>query len=104
MRVQFWHVRRGRHDSFAAGFRHRFGRWFCLLTAEEFEALGLLGPEPWSTATRERTGHFVSLSLGNASLRFAGLRGQAGYRRMRSGHSGLSPSEMLVPLIIGPNA
>lgn len=101
MRVQFWHVRPGQHEAFEAGFRQRFGRWFALLTAEEFESLGLLGVEAWSAATRERVGSHVSISLGTAALRYAGLRGRAGYRRMRSGHSGLSRAEMLVPLIIG---
>lgn len=101
MRIQFWHVQRGREDAFEVGFRQRFGRWFALLPVDEFEALQLLGPEPWSDATRSRAGRFVSVSMGMGALRYAGLRGQAGYRRMRSGHSGLSPSEMLVPLIIG---
>jgi hypothetical protein len=104
MRVQFWHVRRGRESSFVTGFRQRFGRWFVLLTAAEFEELGLLGADAWSAPTRDRVGQYVSISLGAATLRFAGLRGQAGYRRMRSGHSGLSPAEMLVPLIIAGEA
>lgn len=101
MRVQFWHVREGNHERFASTFRSRFGEWFYLLTAADAEALALFGPGPWSEHMRERSGDFVTVSRGGAALRYAGIPGSNGYRRMRSGHSGLSPAEMRVPLIIG---
>jgi hypothetical protein len=100
MRVQFWHVQPGQEEAFCSGFRQRFGRWFYLLTAEEFEELALLGPDAWSEDTRTRVGTHVSISRGRAALRFAGIPGSAGYLRMQSGHSGLSPAEMRIPLII----
>ena len=50
---------------------------------------------------RQRSGDFVSVSRGRGALRYAGIPGANGYRRMRSGHSGLSPAEMRVPLIVG---
>jgi hypothetical protein len=100
MRVQFWHVRAGSEESFCTGFRERFGPWFYLLTAAEFEGLALLGPDAWSDETRRRAGTHVSISRGRGALRFAGIPGSAGYLRMRSGHSGLSPEEMRIPLII----
>lgn len=100
MRVQFWHARPGSEAAFEATFRQRFGNHFFLLSAAELEELALLGPIPWGVETRRRSGTHVSISRGRASLRYAGFPGRAGYRRMRSGHSGLSPAEMLVPLII----
>jgi predicted AlkP superfamily pyrophosphatase or phosphodiesterase len=101
MRVQYWHVRPGSAQAFEERFRARLGEMFFLLTAEEAEALQIFGPEPWSALMRERSGDYVSLARGSASLRYAGIPGGAGYRRMRSGHSGLSPEEMRIPLIIG---
>lgn len=100
MRLQFWHTRPSSASTFEAVFRQRFGPWFYLLGAENFESLGLIGPEPWSDATRRRTGTHVSISRGRAALRFAGYPGRGGYRRMRSGHSGLTAAEMIVPLIL----
>lgn len=100
MRVQFWHVRPGEEEAFCSGFRQRFGRWFYLLSAAEFEELALFGPGGWSDDTRVRVGTHVSISHGRAALRFAGIPGNVGYQRMQSGHSGLSPAEMRIPLII----
>jgi len=100
MRVQCWHVRDDATDEFEQSFRGRFGEAFYLLTTAEFEELRLLGDESWSDATRARVGTHVSISRGGAALRYAGIPGGAGYRKMHSGHSGLSPAEMRIPLII----
>lgn len=104
MRVQFWHVRDGSAERFASAFRSRFGESFYLLSARVAEELELFGPGAWSEQMRARSGDFVSISRGRAALRYAGIPGSNGYRRMRSGHSGLSPAEMRIPLIIGGEA
>lgn len=101
MRVQFWHTREEQGERFASAFRTRFGESFYLITAQEAEELELFGPGAWSDHMRERSGDYVSISRGRAALRYAGIPGANGYRRMRSGHSGLSPAEMRVPLIVG---
>ena len=101
MRVQFWRAREGAADRFASAFRSRFGESFYLLTVAEAEELELFGPGLWSDHMRQRSGDFVSVSRGRGALRYAGIPGANGYRRMRSGHSGLSPAEMRVPLIVG---
>lgn len=101
MRVQFWHTEPGHEERFSTAFRNRFGESFYLLTAADAEALELFGPGPWSEQMRMRSGDFVSISKGKAALRWNGIPGANGYRRMRSGHSGLSPAEMRVPLIVG---
>ncbi|MCK9485723.1 MAG: alkaline phosphatase family protein [Dehalococcoidia bacterium] len=104
MRVQFWHVRTGAEAEFEAAFQQRFAGSFYLIRAREAEALGLFGPEPWSDVMHRRAGSHVSISSGAAAMRFEGIPGIAGYRRMQSGHSGLSPQEMQVPLIIAGEA
>ncbi len=104
MRVQFWHVREGSTERFASAFRSRFGESFYILAAQAAEELELFGPGRWSDEMRERSGDFVSISRGRAALRYAGIPGSNGYRRMRSGHSGLSPAEMRVPLIVAGEA
>ncbi len=104
MRVQFWHVLAGAEEDFVRDFRARFGAHFFLLAAAGAEALGLFGPEPWSQEMLARAGTHVSISRGGAAMRFAGIPGIAGYRRMRSGHSGLSHAEMQVPLIMAGEA
>ncbi len=104
MRVQFWHVRPGAEDAFEAAFQRRFGEWFYLLRAAEAEEMALFGPGNWSAEMRRRSGTHVTISRGGAALRFEGIPGIAGYRRMRSGHSGLSPAEMRIPLIIAGEA
>ncbi len=101
MRVQFWHANEAHTARFVSAFRSRFGEAFYLLTVAEAEELELFGPGAWSDHMRERSGDFVSVSRGRGALRYAGIPGANGYRRMRSGHSGLSPAEMRVPLIIG---
>jgi len=101
MRVQFWRTNEAHTDRFVSAFRSRFGESFYLLTAADAEELELFGPGAWSDHMRERSGDFVSVSRGRGALRYAGIPGANGYRRMRSGHSGLSPAEMRVPLIIG---
>jgi hypothetical protein len=101
MRVQFWRTNEAHTDRFISAFRSRFGESFYLLTVADAEELELFGPGAWSDHMRERSGDFVSVSRGRGALRYAGIPGANGYRRMRSGHSGLSPAEMRVPLIIG---
>lgn len=101
MRVQFWRTNEAHTDRFISAFRSRFGESFYLLTVADAEELELFGPGAWSEHMRERSGDFVSVSKGRGALRYAGIPGANGYRRMRSGHSGLSPAEMRVPLIIG---
>lgn len=101
LRTQFWHVKPGAHAGFEAAFRERLGEHFLLLRASTVEELGLLGPSPWSAETRARLGDYLSIARGAAALRYAGFSGRDGYLRMRSSHSGLTPAEIEVPLVLG---
>lgn len=101
LRTQFWHVLPGAHAAFEAAFRERFGEQFLLLRASTVEELRLLGPSPLSEETRARLGDYLSIARGAAVLRYAGFSGRDGYLRMRSSHSGLTPAEVEVPLVLG---
>lgn len=101
LRTQYWHVRPGAHAAFEAEFRARFGAQFLLLSAETVDGLRLFGPDPLHAETRARLGDYLSLARGSAALRYAGFPGRDGYLRMRSSHSGLTPAEIEVPLVIG---
>ncbi len=98
-RVAYFHVGRGREPEFEDAFRERLGGRFFLLTAGQAERMRLLGPGPLSAEVRRRVGTFVAVSRGADVMvyeRSPGGRGEppAGH------HSGLTPAEMLVPLIL----
>ncbi|MSQ29101.1 MAG: hypothetical protein EXR68_01225 [Dehalococcoidia bacterium] len=101
LRTQYWHVKPDAHEAFESAFQTRFGAHFLLLRASTVEELGLLGPSPWSDETRARFGDYLSIARGSAALRYAGFSGRDGFLRMRSSHSGLTPTEIEVPLIVG---
>ena len=101
LRTQYWHLKPGAHAEFEVQFRERFGEHFLLLAAATVEDLRLLGPAPLSAETRARLGDYLSVARGAAALRYAGFAGRDGYLRMRSSHSGLTPAEIEVPLILG---
>ena len=99
-RVVEFHVRPGEHERFAARFRESFGEHFFLLTTDEVEDLALLGPEPLAPGTRQRLGDFTAISRGAAVLGFHDSRASREALQQRSHHAGLTPAEMLVPLVV----
>jgi len=101
LRTQYWHVKPGAHAAFEAEFHACFGKHFLLLSAATVDELRLLGPMPISPEARARLGDYLSVARGAAALRYAGFSGRDGYLRMRSSHSGLTPAETEVPLILG---
>jgi len=69
-----------------------------VLTAEESIALGLYGPAPLAPKARERIGQLLLLPRENWNLKYH----HPGHNRSRSmigKHGGLSPEEMIVPLL-----
>ena len=99
-RAAYFHVREGHEREFEDAFRDRFGGRFFLLTTAEAEEMGLFGPGPLSDEVRRRLGAFVAISAGaDVVLYDWPLRDEddepfVGY------HSGLTPAEMLIPLIV----
>jgi len=92
------HCKPGREAAFAAGFRARYGELFGLLSAAEAEALGLFGPDGLSPLARARVGDFVAFAWRPAALYYRPRVGEVHVHR--ACHAGLSPAEMLVPLIL----
>ena len=90
-------VHHERVDVFEAEFRQRYGHISFLLTVEEVEALELLGPGSIQPATRKRLGTHIAISRGADALSYKAVDDSASSIGI---HSGLTPDEMLVPLII----
>ena len=100
-RVIHFHVRAGEHQRFRQDFDAHFGRHFVLLTTDEVEQLELLGPGTFSAETRRRLGDFVAISLGANILGYEGPdAGSIEMLQQTSHHSGLTPDEMHIPLVL----
>ena len=99
-RVVEFHVRPGEHDRFEERCRANFGEQFFLLTTNEVEDLSLFGAEPLAPRTRQRLGDFTAISRGATVLGFYASQASREGLHQRSHHSGLTPAEMLVPLIV----
>ena len=97
-RTPLFHCRPGAAVAFGREFRRRFGERFLLLTTDEVEALRLFGPAPLAAEARRRLGDYVAIGLGASVL----LYDPAGspLAAMKGFHGGLTPAEMLIPLIL----
>jgi hypothetical protein len=92
-----FHVRPGLEADFAAAFRRTAGDSFVLLTPDEVEGLRLLGPDRLSPTTRARIGDFLALSAAGESVIYSP---DTAIVNMKGFHGGLSPAEVLIPLIL----
>jgi len=100
LRCAIFHVRPGETEAFAQAFHVRFGERFVLLTTAEVEELRLLGPGPLSDETRRRLGDFMAISLGADILAYVTAGGDRHALHQPSHHSGMSPEEVLIPLVL----
>lgn len=100
-RMISFHLQPDTIESFGARFLDQLGASFCLLTPDEVEALGLLGPGAVAAETKERLGDAIAISLADDTLEFR-PRGARPDPRLAwpSHHSGLTAAEMRVPLLI----
>ena len=99
-RVLYFDVRDGFQDEIQKYLQKRFGQRFMVVTADEIESLELLGPGPLSAPTRERIGHILAISRGEGVLEYRPDRKAGRITNGASHHSGLTPAEMLVPLVV----
>lgn len=99
-RVVYLHAKSEAHAQIRGYFLHRFGPRFAVLTLEEAEALRLFGPERLSEGVRGRMGDLVAISLGADALEYRAAGGNGRVMLEASQHSGLSPQEMLIPLVV----
>ena len=100
-RVVYFHVKEAQLDSFDDMFRERFNDSWLLLSVDGAESLELFGPETISTATKQRIGNRIALSVSEDifSFRYADAEPGTGNPNV-SHHSGLSPAEIRIPLIV----
>jgi hypothetical protein len=96
--VPLFHVRSGCHDAFRSAFAERVGDLFALLTADDVQALGLLGPGPLAPVTRSRLGDFLAVAPEPSVLLLESEK--AAPPRHQAFHAGLSAAEMLIPLVL----
>ncbi len=87
-------------EQFEADFRNRFGEFAFLLTTAEVEELQLLGPGPIHEVTMKRLGTHLAISRGADSLKYRAPLSKPDSVKFIGHHSGLTPDEMLVPLIV----
>ena len=99
-RVLYFHLRDGVEDRLRQKLKAQYGDRFFLLSVAEAEAQQLFGPGPISSRVRDRFGDFVLISSGVDVIEY--VPGSRIGRRvdLNAYHSGLSPSEMRVPLVI----
>ena len=84
-------------EAFEEEFRELYGHIAFLLTVDEVEALELLGPGSIQPATRERLGTHLAIARGVDAFEYTTGRDSPPPVGI---HSGLTPNEMLVPLIV----
>ena len=99
-RVMFLHTRDGAEERVRRHFRQRFGDRFLLITIEDAEALELFGPGALSPTTKERLGDLMALSNGPGVIEYHGTEGASRILSQAAQHSGLTPQEMRVPLVV----
>lgn len=101
-REVYFSLREGQEARFRDRFSQRFDGRFVLLTVEEAEELELFGPGALSPESGERLGDFVAVSLGADAIRYRYPRKKPDEpaKTYASHHSGLTPEEMRIPLIL----
>ena len=98
-RTLMFHVVDGQEKRFAEDFQRRFGEHFLLLSAADVLVAELLGPDGVSDFTLSRLGTFTAIARHDAGMKFR--RGADGTGlTLKAQHGGLTPAEMLVPVII----
>ena len=100
-RVNYYHVREDAIGRFADAYAERMPEVVVLLTPDELQDLELLGPGEIPPYTRARVGDYVAICM-DASV-FAWSAASADgpdMSRLISHHSGLSPEEVRIPLIV----
>ncbi|MEK7215973.1 MAG: alkaline phosphatase family protein, partial [Chloroflexota bacterium] len=98
-RVLFFEVQPGAEDAFRERFLDEYGDVFLLVPVSEAVRLKLFGPGEVRPEVRERLGQFVAISRGADVMEFVPVRPDEP-PVLVSHHSGLTPQEMMVPLIV----
>jgi hypothetical protein len=94
-RVPFFHVRTGKLEEAWSYLNGELGSAFVFMMREQLIESGLLGPGPVYNEVYHRVGDIVGISKGDA---FFAVDGEDA-NRLEGRHGGLTPEEMLVPLL-----
>ena len=97
-RCTYLYVRNGNKEAVARFIENRFGDEFLVLDSQRALRAGLFGVGEIKAEVPERIGDLVVLSTGRKSLYYP-YKDSA---KLRGMHAGITPQEMLVPLIISP--
>ena len=81
-------------------FEQRFDQVFMVVDMEDAIKIQLFGPTEPTDETRERLGDLVVVSSGADVLEYNASRGSGRMLKLNGHHSGLTPDEMLIPLIM----
>ena len=90
-------VKPGSEEEFETEFRGQYGEFAFLLTLDEVEALELLGPGRIEKCARRRVGTHLAISRGTDTFIYLD---KPEHMQFIGYHSGLTPDEMLVPLVV----
>ena len=99
-RVMYFNVRDDYMSKFRRLFNQRFGERFLLITIEETESLELFGPGRISATARSRMGNLIAISTGADVLAYHFPTKTKQPSPKISHHSGLTPDEMRIPLVV----
>ncbi len=93
-------VRESENWRFEETFRRLFAEDFYLITVADAERLELYGPGGISRLTKERLGNYIAISKGRGTIYYNYPKTEKSDFHMVSHHSGMTPDEMLVPLVV----
>ena len=99
-RVMYLHTWDWARERVRRYFERRFGERFIVIDVEDALAMGLFGPDPPSNEASERLGDLIVISAGADILEYNAERGAGKMLQINSHHSGLSPDEMRIPLVV----
>ncbi len=99
-RVMYLHTRDWAAERVRRLFERRFEDRFIIITVDEAESLELFGPGQLSPMARERMGDLIAISSGADMIEYNAARGVGKTVQLNSHHSGLTPEEMRIPLVI----
>lgn len=102
VRLMYVTVRDGSSQAFEDLVHERYGDEFAVITTDEAEQMNLFGPSAFSPTARSRIGNTMLISTGSSILDFRSALGEKSESKgpKPSHHSGLTPDEMRVPLVI----
>jgi len=99
-RVLYFHLREGVAERFRGWLKAQYDDRFLLVSIDEAEELQLFGPGPIAPRVRERFGDLLMISAGPDVIEYVPTAGIGRRVDLNAYHSGLSPAEMRVPLVV----